>query len=71
MSKAREQVEVVLSLISDELDLIAGGYRRKARYKRYSVGMRSAFANRAYGVERAKKVVQNIFPENEEATPQE
>ena len=36
--------------IIDDLEFVRDGLKKKSRYKRYSKGLRSAFANRAYGV---------------------
>lgn len=39
--------------VIDELTILADLYRRKSKYKKYSKGMKSAFKNRACGIERA------------------
>lgn len=55
----------MLKHITEELGTLADLHRRKSHYKRYKLGMRRAFANRALGLEKAIKVVSGVFPETE------
>jgi len=41
----------------DELKLLADKLRKRSNYKRYSKGMRRAYANRAYGLEQAIRII--------------
>lgn len=64
MSKEKEAVEFVLKELIGALQILVKLYRRKARYKRYRPAMRSAFANRALGIEKAIKAISSILPED-------
>lgn len=46
-----EGVAELRNALLGELVLIATQYRKKSKYKKYSKGMKSAFKNRAVGIE--------------------
>ena len=48
-----EAVSLLREHIIEELRELAKFYRRKANYKKYSKGMKSAFKNRAVGIDRS------------------
>jgi hypothetical protein len=51
----------------DELNATAKKLRAQSRYKKYSKGMKSAFKNRAFGIETAVKIIQRyaVYLEDE------
>ena len=48
-----KNLDYLREYVLEELESIAELYRRKSNYKRYSKGMKSAFRNRAVGIEKA------------------
>lgn len=56
-----DKAELLRSETIDELQAIADLYRRKSRYKRYSSGMKSAFKNRAVGIETSIKTIERVM----------